>query len=587
MKHRGLIFWLAAPLLAALVAATPAAAHAKSAVKPPQQAMIAAADPRAVEAGLRMLRQGGSATDAAIAVIAVLGLVEPQSAGVGGGGVMVEYDSARKRTTAYDGREAAPAAATAEYFFAGGKPLPFPYAVVSGLSTGAPSLYAMLKLAHDDHGKLPWAKLFEPAIELAEQGFVVSPRLHNSIAQMASRGALKADAAARAYLFTEDGQPLPIGFVRKNPDYAATLRALAANGPKALQEGAIAAEIVKAVHRDPRPGLLSEADLKAVKPQRLEAVCGGYRAYRICGMPPPSSGGVAVQEILNIFQRLRPAPVGPLNVDDWAGFLWASRLAYADRDYYVADDTIVPVPTKGLIAPRFAAARAKLADLGKAAPAFVAPGDPSLVTGGPSLLGRWGMPSGMPEGGTTHISIVDQKGDAVALTATIEAPFGSERMAAGFFLNNQLTDFSINPVLNGKPVANAPAAGKKPRSSMAPTLIFDRNGRLYAAIGSPGGSAIIAYVAKTIIGVVDWNLSMQDAIDLPNVVAAGGVVSTEKERFPAALSDALAARGWAVRQSSGEISGLNGFVIRKTGLEGGSDPRREGEARTLSAAAAR
>jgi gamma-glutamyltranspeptidase/glutathione hydrolase len=556
--------------LAACATATPPA--------PAGKAMVVAADKRAAEAGMEMIRKGGTATDAAIATMAVLGLVEPQSAGIGGGGFLLTYQPSTKRVTAYDGREAAPAAATAQFFFgADGKPLPFPQAVASGRSTGAPSLYAMLKLAHDRSGRLPWASLFEPAIKLAEDGFIVSPRMSEMIAGMADRSALKEDPAARAYLFTADGKPLPAGTLLKNPQYAATLRALAAEGPKALQDGPIADAIIAATRQNPRPGVLTKQDLKNVKPRALSAVCAPFRVYKVCGMPPPSSGGTTVLDILGLYQRARPAPAGPNDANDWAAFIWASRVAFADRDYYLADDTFVPVPVKGLVSSAYLDRRAKAIDLSTPPPAFIAPGDPAEVAGGKSLIGKWGLAT-PPEGGTTHMSIVDRDGDVAAMTASIEAPFGAQRMAAGFFLNNQLTDFSLNPVLNGKPVANAVAAGKKPRSSMAPTIVFDADGKFYAAIGSPGGSSIIDYVAKTLIGVLDWRLPMQDAIDLPNVVAAGPQTRAESDRFPPAVAAALRARGWTIAASAGEISGLNGILMTPDGPTGGSDPRREGVA---------
>lgn len=576
MPRRFLISLLASIALAAC-------AHQPVVQKTAGQAMVAAADPRAAQAGLDMLAAGGSATDAAIATIAVLGLVEPQSAGVGGGGFMVAYDKASGKVDAFDGRETAPAAATPGYFLGpNGAPLPFPQAVMSGRSTGAPSLYAMLKLGHETNGKLPWARLFDPAIKLADEGFIVSPRMSQGIAGVAARSGFT-DPAARAYVLTPEGAPLPIGYLRKNPEYAATLRALAKDGPAALQRGPIAEAILKAVHTDPIPGVLTQTDLKNVKPVRRAAVCGAYRTYQICSAAPPSSGGVAVIDLLGLFAKARPAPKGPADADDWAAFFWASRIAYADRDFYLADDRVVPVPVNGLIDSRYIAERAKLIDLAKAAPKTIMPGDPSIITGGPSLLDRWALPSDRPEGGTTHLSIVDGAGNVVAMTASVESPFGSHRMAAGFFLNNQLTDFSFTPTRNGKPVANAVAPGKKPRSSMAPTIVLDKDGKFYAAIGSPGGNSIIAYVAKTLIGIVDWKLSMQDAVAQPNVVANGETIRIEAGKFPEPIAAALRARGWMISAGGGEVSGLNGIRMNGENLEGGADPRREGVARLLAA----
>jgi gamma-glutamyltranspeptidase / glutathione hydrolase len=545
--------------------------------------MVAAADPRAVDAGVEMLRRGGSATDAAIATMMVLGLVEPQSAGVGGGAFLLNYDQSANDIDAYDGRERAPAGATPALFLGpDGQPLPYRDAVLSGLSTGAPSMIAMLEKAHADHGVLPWRDLFEPAIKLADEGFIVSPRLAGLLAYVGANSALKQDPEAGAYFFDANGAPLTVGARRTNPKYAATLRAIQNHGARALQQGAIASEIIAQVHRAPRPGTLSLADLRNVAPRRLDPVCGAYRTYRVCGMGPPSSGGIAVLSTLGLYERARPTPVGAANVDDWAGYLWASRIAYADRDHYAADDRFVPVPTSGLTDPRYLSVRAREIDLAKAPPAVLQPGDPSLVAGGPSLLNRWGRDRTNEVPGTTHISVVAGNGDAVAMTATVESVFGSQRMAGGFMLNNQLTDFSLAPTKNGLPVANAPAPGKKPRSSMSPTLVFDRDGRLYAVIGSPGGSAIIGYVSKTLIGVIDWNLPMQQAIDLPNITARSAIAPAETGRMAPGVADALTARGWTFRPSQLEASGLHGIRITATGFDGGADSRREGVAKTTA-----
>ncbi len=550
--------------------------------------MVAAADPRAVDAGLEMLRRGGSATDAAIATMMVLGLVEPQSAGIGGGAFLLNYDQSANDIDAYDGRERAPAGATPNLFLdANGQPLPFRDAVASGLSTGAPSMVAMLEKAHADHGVLPWRDLFEPAIKLADEGFIVTPRLAALIAYVGVNSPLKQDPEAGAYFYDANGAPLAAGARRTNPKYAATLRAIQGRGARALQEGVIADEIVAQVRRAPRPGTLSLADLRNVAPRRLDPVCGAYRTYRVCGMGPPSSGGIAVLSTLGLYERARPTPVGATNVDDWAGYLWASRIAYADRDHYVGDDQFVPVPTAGLTDPRYLSVRAREIDLAKAPPAILQPGDPSLVVGGPSLLDRWGRDRTNEVPGTTHLSVVAGNGDAVAMTATVESVFGSMRMAGGFMLNNQLTDFSLAPTKNGLPVANAPAAGKRPRSSMAPTLVFDRDGKLYAVVGSPGGSAIIGYVAKTIIGVIDWNLPMQQAIDLPNITARTAIAPAETARMTPGVADALTARGWTFRPTQLESSGLHGIRITPTGFDGGADSRREGAAKTTASAPAR
>jgi len=576
-------FALAALILAVLPAACASSARPDNPGAPPPgqaapQAMVAAANPLAVEAGVAMLRQGGSATDAAIAAMAVLGLVEPQSAGLGGGGLLLHYDASDKDVTAYDGRETAPAAAGPDLFLGpDGEPLGFREIYSSGLIVGAPSLIPMLKAVHEEHGRLPWAELFEPAIRLAEEGFAISPRMHNSVASMARRGGFDfpAAAAARAYLLTPEGEAKPAGSLLRNPDYAASLRAIAADGPKALTEGPIAQAIVAAAQADPMPGALTLADLAAYAPVEREPLCGPYRVFVVCSFPPPASGGTTLPALLGLYARARPTPEGKDSPEDWAAFIWASRLAYADRDHYVADPAFTPQPDAALFAPDYLDARAKLIDLAKAAPTTLEPGE---VAG---LKERWGQPPAQPESGTTHLSVIDGAGNAVALTATIEAPFGSRRMAAGFLLNNQLTDFSFRPELGGKPVANAPAAGKRPRSSMSPTLIFDQEGELYAVIGSPGGNSIIAYVAKTIIGLIDWDLSMQEAIELPNVVARGPAIRAEEGLAPEIIA-ALKAKGWNLQENAGENSGLHGIrVLPDGGLEGGADPRREGVALAL------
>lgn len=564
---------IAAPLSALLLAACAAGSwpFGGSAAPPRGEAMAAAANPHAVEAALEMLRAGGSAVDAAIAAELVLGLVEPQSSGIGGGGFLLHYDGANGEIVAYDGRERAPAGARPDMFLdANGRPLPFMDAQASGLSIGAPALVPMLQLAHEDHGRLPWARLFEPAIRLAENGFAISPRMARLVAQHGERGRLREDAAARAYLFDDDGAPRPVGYLLRNPDYAATLRAIAQNGPRALSEGPIAAAIVAAAQRAPRAGTLTLADLQAVQPRPLAPVCAIYRVYRACTMAPPSSGN-AVLAILGLYERARPQPGNAANADDWAALLWASRLAYADRDHYMADEQFAPVPTHQLVAPDYLDTRGALIDLARA-PRAVEPGEPA----GRALFERWGRHANS-DNGTTHISIVDRWGNAVALTATVESAFGAQRMAGGFFLNNQLTDFSFEPTIGGRPVANAAAPGKAPRSSMSPLIVTDEAGGLVLVIGSPGGSSIIGYVARTTIGILDWRLTPQAAIDLSNATARTSPVAVEAERLPEGVGEALAARGWVLRDVGGlEASGLHAILVTPEGLVGGADPRREG-----------
>ncbi len=564
---------IAAPFFALVLSAC-ATASGPLGVAPREdggEAMVTAANPHAVEAGLAMLRAGGSAVDAAIAAELVLGLVEPQSSGIGGGGFLVHYDGASAEIVAYDGRERAPAGAAPDMFLGDdGAPLGFIDAQTSGRAIGTPALVAMLKLAHEEHGRLPWEQLFEPAIQLAEAGFEISPRMARLLASAAQRGRLQDDANARAYLFDEYGQPHAAGHLLRNRQYAATLRAIAQQGPRALSEGPIAEAIVAAARRAPRAGSLTLADLQAVRARRLEPVCGVFRVYRVCTAAPPSSGN-AVIAILGLYERARPRPDGPDSADDWAAYIWASRLAYADRDHYMADDQFVPVPTRELISPAYLDARARLIDLARA-PQRVTPGAPA----GEDLRDRWGHAQS-DDAGTTHLSVVDQWGNAVSLTATVESVFGAQRMVHGFFLNNELTDFSFRPTLNGRPVANAVQAQKAPRSSMSPMIVTDRDGELVLVIGSPGGSAIIGYVARATIGILDWRLSPQQAIDLSNATARHSPVNVEAERAPPGILDGLRSRGWEFRDVSGlEESGLHAILVTEAGLVGAADPRREG-----------
>ena len=539
------------------------------------EAMVAAADPLAVEAGLEMLRQGGSAIDAAIAVELTLGLVEPESSGIGGGGFLVHYRGSDMAIDAYDGREWAPAGATPDMFMVDGKPLPFELAQASGKAVGTPALIPMLKLVRESHGKLPWATLFEPAIKLAEDGFVVGPRLSKSLASFAPMFA--EDAQARAIYLDAAGKPWPQGHVLKNPEYAKTLRAIAAEGPTALTQGAIAEAIVATAQREPRAGTLTVEDLQAFKPRRLDPLCGPFRVYRVCTMPSPSSAN-AMLSILGLYERARPTPEGPKNIEDWAAYVWASRLSYVDRDHYMADDRFVQAPTQELIAPAYLDARAKLIDLSKG-PAVMPVGTPA----GDALRDKWGSEA-MQEHGTTHLSVVDHEGNAVSLTATIESEYGAHRMAGGFWLNNQLTDFSLEPVIGGKPAANAVAPRKAPRSSMSPSVITDKDGKLVMVVGSMGGSTIIASVSRTIIGVLDWKQTPQEAVGTQAVFARTSEIMVEASRMPQEMSDALGKLGWRiVPQELG--SGTHAILVTPKGLVGGADPREEGAAVGLPAPA--
>jgi gamma-glutamyltranspeptidase/glutathione hydrolase len=541
--------------------------------------MVAAANPYAVEAGLEILREGGNAIDAAIAVHTVLGLVEPESSGLGGGAFLVYYDRAKDTVTVFDGRETAPAAATSELFFKDGKVMDFVSAWQSGRSVGVPGQIALYKAAHDASGRADWETLFEPAIRLADDGFKVSPKLAEILASPRLRGAIRLDDnPVTAAYFYPDGEPLAAGFVRTNPAYAETLAAVAEEGPAAFYSGRIAAEIIAAVTEGPDGGAMTLDDLQAYTVAVREPVCGELQSgFKICSAPPPSSGGIAQNLIMGLYDHLKPA--ASVNADEslyLKAFVDAQRLAYADRDHYVADADFVSVPTAELIDPAYIKARA-LEAFAPDAKSF--PGDPGIVLGKDALRPMWGEDTTTPGAGTTHISIIDLEGNAVAMTATIEAAFGSSRMAGGFLLNNELTDFALTPTKGGKPVANAPAAGKRPRSSMSPTLVFDKGGDLFMVTGSPGGNSIVAYVAKTLVGVLEWNKTAQEAAALPNIIARGDTVAVEVDVAggPEA-AEALREMGYTVEERTGENSGLHLIVVRERGLEGGADPRREGVA---------
>lgn len=546
------------------------------------EAMVAAADPRAVEAALQMLERGGSATDAAIAASLVLGLVEPQSSGIGGGGFLLHFEETSHALTSYDGREMAPAGAHAGMFLGeAGAPLPFREAVASGASIGVPGLIAMLEAAHRAHGHLPWSELFEPAISLAEHGFEVSERMSRIIAYGNRDGMLARRPEVRAYLFDEAGSPWPAGHLIVNQAYADTLRVLAREGAHGLMTGPIAADIVAVAHEGERPGALALEDLAAYAPRELEPVCGSFRSHRVCSMGGTASGAIPMLQILGLYEAARPNPVGPDDVDDWSAFLWATRLAFADRNHYLGDHAFVPVP-EGLTDARYLASRATSITLATAPTAELAPGDPSTLLGGTSLRDHWGWDHTLEVPGTSHLSIVDHEGNAVVMTQTIEAEFGAMRMTHGFFLNNELTDFSLEPTRFGGPVANAVAPHKRPRSSMTPTLIFDVNGNFEVAIGSPGGSAIIGYVALTIIGYIDWHLPFDEAVELPHLTANSPIVRGELDRLGEARSAALRGRGWNLEQTTMEASGLYGIAVEEGRLVGADDSRRPGVARPLT-----
>lgn len=538
--------------------------------------MVAAANPLAVDAGYRMLKQGGSAVDAAIAVQMVLTLVEPQSSGIGGGAFLLHFDGRQVR--AFDGRETAPALATEKLFLdAAGKSMPFFDAVVGGRSVGVPGVLRMLELAHRRYGKLPWRTLFAPVIALAESGFTVSPRLAMLLKEETY---LKKDATAAAYFYDGNGQPWPAGHLLRNPALARTLRQIAEGGADAFYEGRIAQDIAnKVAHHPTNPGGMTTADLAGYRAKVRAPVCSGYRIWMVCGMPPPSSGGIAVAQMLGILERTNLSTLKP---DDGAWnpqaahlFTEAGRLAYADRNRYVADTDFVPFPGNSyapLLDKTYLAQRAAL--IGERSMGHAEAGVPH----GWQLA--WGNDASPELPSTSHMSIVDADGHAVAMTTTIENAFGSRLMVDGFLLNNELTDFSAVAEDEHGPVANRVQPGKRPRSTMAPTLVFDQSNRLVLAIGSPGGSSIVNYVMKVLIGTLDWGLDMQRAIDLPNVGSRNGPTELEKGRVSPALISALQARGHTVLVEE-QTSGLHGIMRMRDGDAwfGGADPRREGIAR--------
>lgn len=551
-----------------LTDASHAALAAKAAGRPVTAPgwMVSAAHPLASEAGARVLAAGGSAADAMIAVQTVLGLVEPQSSGLGGGAFLVWYDAATGALTTLDGRETAPLAATPTLFLKDdGQPMAFMDAVVGGRSVGTPGTPALLEAAHRRWGKANWASLFDDAIRLAEVGFPVSPRLATLVA--GEGAALQGDAATTAYFFPE-GRPVAAGAILTNDAYARTLRALASRGAAGFYGGPVAEGIVAAVRDADNPGVLALQDLSAYRVVERPAVCVQYRAHDVCGMGPPSSGGLTVGQILGMLGGYDLGTLGADSAESWRLIGDASRLAFADRGRFMADSDHVPMPTGGLIDPAYLAERAKLLGGDDSLPE-VTPGRP-----GWSHAALWGDDASLELPSTTHISIVDAAGNALSMTTTIENGFGARVMANGFLLNNELTDFSFETHdADGWPIANALAPGKRPRSSMAPTIVL-RDGKPVMVIGSPGGSRIIGYVARAIIAHLDWGMDIQKAVAAPNIVNRFGPMDVEAG-LPAALSDGLVAMGFMLKETD-LTSGLQGIVIGPEGLSGGADPRREG-----------
>lgn len=535
--------------------------------------MVSTANPYASRAAFEILEKGGSAVDAAITAQLVLTLVEPQSSGIGGGAFLMHWDENARKVESYDGREMAPGAADPDLFLdADRTPMQFMDAVVGGRSVGVPGVIAMFWKAHREHGRLEWAALFEPAIKLADEGFRVSPRLSGMIARTS---ALLRHPSTRDYFFLKPGtggdapRPLPAGHMLRNPVYADTLRAIARHGPDGFYKGPVAEAIVETASAHINRGLITLDDLAGYEARKREPVCRGYRDRTVCGMPPPTSGGLTGLMILGMLEpfsmdRFRPGSTMAIHL-----ISEASRLAYADRAIYMADSDFADVPIRGLLDKAYLGSRTRLINpgvtMGRAQAGFPA-GNGTQAQAPDHDISR---PS------TSHLAIVDARGNAVSMTMSVEGPFGAHIMAAGFVLNNQLTDFSFVPERDGTPVANRVEAGKRPRSSMSPTIILDDRGGFFAAVGSPGGSRIIAYVAQTVVGLIDWNMDMQSAIDMPRHVNRNGPVELEAGTAIAARAAALEALGHEVRTGT-LTSGLHGIRRTRAGLDGGADRRREG-----------
>jgi gamma-glutamyltranspeptidase/glutathione hydrolase len=573
----------AAPAAAVAEAPPPATPVAPPAAAPParvslfhrrphggQPAWVAAANPLAVDAGLEILGEGGNAIDAAVAVQAMLGLVEPQSSGIAGGAFLLYYDAHTHKVSAVDGRERAPAAAPPDMFLdEHGKPLPFVVAVRSGRSTGVPGAIAMLYAAHAKLGALRWKELFQPAIRAASSGFKVPARLATFLGEGSP---FPPTNEVRTLFSRPDGETIQEGDLFRNPEYARTLERIALDGPRALYQGAIANEIVATTHLAPFPGTMTLKDLSSYRPNWAEPLCRSYRGYSVC-VPPPPSSGVCLLEMLSILDRTDIAGRHPSDPQAWFLFAQASRLIYADRDRYVADPRFVQVPVERLLDPAYVRLRLQL--IGQHAGPAPPPGDLSMPRGRDATA---------ESVGTSHLVVVDADGSAVSMTTTVESIFGSGRTVRGFVLNNQLTDFSLVPTDAGRLVANAVQGGKRPRSSMAPVIVLDRFGNFVAALGSPGGSAILEYNAKVLVGLLAWKLSLKQAIELPNLIARGDTFSGEIGKFSPALLAGLRERGIELRAGHAENSGLHGVVRLLDGsYEGAADSRREGVARMLPA----
>lgn len=563
--------------LLGLAACSNSAQHAKESPPVPDgngTAMVAAANPHAVKAAIHMLEQGGHAVDAAIAAHAVLGLVEPQSSGIGGGAFMLVYQQQADSLVFHDGREVAPAGATADMFMRDGAVMNFIEAWQSGTAVGVPGTVALYEATHKKYGKLSWEALFKPAIRLAEEGFIVSPRLANFLPRIAAMGRLDENPGAAEYFFP-GGEALQPGDILKNPAYAQTLTRISREGSSAFYTGEIAQAMVAAAQAEPNPGTLSLEDIANYRPVEREAVCGPFRTTKICSTAPPSSG-VTQPMMMAIYDHLSKGAQD--QNDRIAAFVDAQRLVYADRDHFIGDPDAITIPLQELLSPAYLKHRAAHRFAPGEQPIH---GDPEKYANNLAAL-QWGEDTTEEVPGTTHLSIVDSDGNAVSMTATVEAPFGSGRWAQGFLLNNQMTDFAREVLPDASLPANAIAPGRRPRSSMSPSMVFDEKGDLFMVTGSPGGNSIPAYVFKSLVGVLDWDMSVEEAISFPNIVARGDKVRVEIGVEPGiSIADDLRTRGYQVEERKGENSGLHTIVIRDGELEGAADPRREGTVEEL------
>lgn len=536
--------------------------------------MVSAAEPYAVEAALEMLDNGGHAVDAAIAAHAVLSLVEPQSSGIGGSAFMMVFEAAEKDLSYYEGREMAPSGATVDMFMKDGEVMGFLDVWASGLATGVPGTVALYESAYKNHGRLPWSVLFQPAITLARDGFEVPERYANYMPMMAQRTPLDEDPVTAPYYYP-GGEGVRKGDVVTNAEYADLLTRIANEGASAFYTGEFAEEMVAVVNSDPMPGPMTVEDVAAYRAMEREPVCGSFRTYEICSASPPSSGAMMIM-VTRLYDHLASDDDSP--ADKVAAFVDAQRLAYADRDQYFGDPDVVGVPLEDLIDPVYLEHRATERFAPGATPM---PGNPDEVLHRDEAAAIFGIDQTKEAIGTTHFSIIDNDGNAVSMTASVGAPFGSTRMVGGFLLNNQMSDFSREYHPHEPPQANAIAPGKRPRSSMSPTIVFDENRNVVMIAGSPGGNSIPAYVTKTILGVLDWGMSAQAAVDFPNIIARGPQVRVEVNVDNGqAVADDLAGRGYDVQERDGENSGLHVIVVRPELLEGAADKRRTGIVRT-------